>query len=349
MRKIALCFGVAACSLAPVKAAFAQFAPSHTTQFLDERREDELRHRDMARMLMTMGENPGYVRPLVDVAVGPDITPYRPMPVHRRAYGSWIPAVVQVNREIGLSMTGAWNNYKEKGLYQGPFTGYNRENGWVPGFQADAAAMFDTYEVEHIFLALHFAFGDGSVKYRGSAQSFATGAISPFNSTSGSLTTDTRLEIGKGIMVTDRFMITPAMQGGYWSWRRAVGGSDMVSGSTETYGGFLAGITVRLDYALTDAFVVRGRLGWAELVGTRMNAVGQDGTFRLRPRPEWEASLGFDYRLMAALHWTIEAEYRYRSFGRSQNLLYRHALCCIYEPSSWSNGVQLRTGLAYAF
>ncbi|WP_338421330.1 hypothetical protein [Acetobacter conturbans] len=351
--------------------AHAQFAPAHSDTYLDSRRDSELHHQTLARMLMTIGMNPDEAPPLDTVTPSayqmptrpfareetPPRKPHRPLPnlPHYNPAGSYeaprrIPAVVQVNREIGLSMTGAWSNYKEKPLWAGPSTGYDRETGWVPGFQFDASDMFDMYEIDHVFLALHFALGDGNVGYNGSIWNLA-GGIAPYKTSSHRLTTDSRIEIGKGFMVNNSFMITPTIVGGYWSWNRDIKGGEGVASSSEAYGGFLAGIMVHLDYAITDAFVLRGQLGWTELLGSRMDAAGTNGTFHLRPRPEWSAALDFDYRISHSIHLIAGVRYAYYSFGRSQSQLQHDGPFpySLYEPSSWTNGVTMHTGLAYAF
>nr|WP_242012079.1 hypothetical protein [Acetobacter oeni] len=349
--------------------AHAQFAPAHTSNYLDTRRDSELRHQTLARMLMTIGMNPEDNAPVVtdtSPVLNMPVRPFEPRPrrprvhgddsnaygLHRSANpyqsGRRLPAVVQVNREIGLSVTGNWSNYKEKAPYEGADTGYDRETGWTPGLQFDASSMFDLYEVEHIFLALHFNYGDSDVAYHGSAYMPGIAGVSPYNTSSHRMTTDSRIEIGKGFMVTDRFLLTPAIQAGYRTWNRDIKGFDGVSSSSEDYGSFLAGIVVHLDYAISNAFVLRGRLGWAELVGNHMDADGIDGTFHLRSRPEWDAALDFDYRISSSLHWIGGVQYTYFSFGRSQVLSQHDGLSYI-EPSSWTNGVTMHTGLAYGF
>ncbi|NHO32798.1 hypothetical protein GOB85_09890 [Acetobacter sp. LMG 1636] len=345
--------------------AHAQFAPSHTTEYLDTRREDELRHRTLARMLMTLGMDPTDNAPVVtgtSTTFNMPVRPFEPQPRKPRKFAPdnydahrytpsprRLPAVVQVNREIGIAAAGIWSNYKEKPLHDPAGTGYDRETGWTTGFQVDASTMFDLYEVGNIFIALHFAYGDGSTGYHGSASSpTEPGLISPYNTSSQRMTTDSRLELGKGIMVSDRFLITPALQGGYRTWNRHIDGSDEVSSLSEDYGTFLAGIVVRLDYALTRDFVLRGRLGWAELVGTRMDARDVNGTFHLRNRPEWDAALDFDYRVSGGLHLTGGVQYTYFSFGRSQAVA-QYGGYSLYEPSSWTNGVTMHAGVAYGF
>ncbi|NHO54161.1 hypothetical protein GOB87_09370 [Acetobacter estunensis] len=370
MRKFLLCTGLFLSALTANGRAHAQFAPTHTGTYLDSRRNAEIRHRTLARMLMTLGMDPDEVA-TSSTDTSNDVLPqmpvrrfeeddslsrvprrrknhapdeWRPTPYHSKARGEL--AVVQVNREIGLSATGSWTNYKEKPLWEGPETGYDRETGWAPGFQFDASTMFDLYEVQHILLAGHVAFSDGNVGYHGSASN--GWQTLPYRNSSNRETIDARIELGKGLMVTDRFMITPAIMGGYWSWGRNVKGSQGVSSSSEDYAGFVAGIVVHLDYAVTDAFVVRGRLCWDERLGSHMDAAGVKGTFRLRPRPEWIAALDFDYRLSRSLHFISGVQYSYYSFGRSQSVA-QHGGYSLYEPSSWTNGMTLHAGIAYAF
>ncbi|MFT8718926.1 hypothetical protein [Acetobacter sp.] len=369
MRKFFLCLGLSVTAMTVGQKAHAQFAPEHSDSYLDSRRDSELRHQTLARMLMTIGMNGDESVPTETVTPSSYQMPTRPfpqehpprkqhhfmpdIPMDRGSYSPSrrIPAVVQVNREIGLSVTGGLTNYKEKMPLQWGPTGYDRETGWVPGFQFDVADMFDLYEIDHVFLAAHFALGDGTVGYNGSTWN-RLGEIAPYKTSSHRFTTDSSIEIGKGLPVTDRFMITPTIVGGYWSWNRDIEGRDGVRSSSEAYGGFKAGITVRLDYAVSDAFVLRGRLGWTELLGSRMDAAGTNGTFHLRPRPEWTAALDFDYRISHSIHFIAGVQYVYYSFGRSQPIFQMggaNAGLFIMEPSSWTSGVTMHSGLAYAF
>ncbi|GBQ23280.1 hypothetical protein AA0472_1043 [Acetobacter estunensis NRIC 0472] len=65
-----------------------------------------------------------------------------------------IPAVVQVYREIGLSVTGSWNHYKAKPLDSA--ASRDKEMGWIPGFQMNASTMFRIQNIRHLLVALHF-------------------------------------------------------------------------------------------------------------------------------------------------------------------------------------------------
>lgn len=364
MRKTLLCLGLSLTALTVSQSARAQFAPDHSAQYLDSRRNDELRHQTLARMLMTIGVDPQGEAPVVQ-----DDTPL-PMPVHPfhsmrsqtrssrpgndpyalppRAQSRFqprtaVPAVIQVNREIALSATGSWSNYKEKMNYDPQGTPYDRENGWNKGFQVDASTLFDLYEVKNIFVAIHFSWGEGNVNYRGSIDiPYLPGFIFPYNTRSHNMTTDTRAEIGKSFLLTDQLLFTPTIQAGYHTWNREI------DGDKEAYRNFLVGFMLHLDYAVTRDLVLRGRLGWDELVGNYMDADGTNGTFHLRPRPEWIAGLDVDYRVTPSVHVIAGAQYDYLSFGGS-SWLPQHGGLYAMEPSSWRNGVTMRLGAAYGF
>lgn len=264
--------------------------------------------------------------------------------------------VVAVNREIGLSMAGIFDNlvggygdqYQTTGgqwyrPYHSASQSRSRRIGWVPGFQVDASTMVSLGRIENLYASALFRLGSGTRNNK-----YASSYSSPYGSdawqTNGgesANSTYSRGEIGKGFLVLDdKALITPFVQGGYDSY-----GYDSFGGQNA----FFVGLGLNADYALTDRLVLRGRFGWAEILDT--------GTYRVNgasTRPRWEGSLGADYAMTRHWHLTAGGDYAYTSYGHDT---YRYAYQSTSEgqvsgrwtSSGIQNGLTLRAGLAYAY
>ncbi|WP_051537256.1 hypothetical protein [Asaia prunellae] len=139
--------------------------------------------------------------------------------------------VVAVNREIGLSMAGLFDNRVSGGTYSyntsssAYYPAYSstshsryRRIGWVPGFQVDASSMFTVGSVENVYVAAQFVLGSGSRNYKrsySSSTSLYGASTSQYGEGSGSHSTYTRGEIGKGfLLLHNNLLLTPFAQGG---------------------------------------------------------------------------------------------------------------------------------------
>lgn len=270
-------------------------------------------------------------------------------------------AVIRVNREVGLGVSGNLSNYKEKPQFNRLYglQPHDRELGWIPGMDADASTLFRLGGVRRFYASLHFGLGDGDVGYNGGYTRRQFSAVGtplpsappryvevPDKVSSQRLTTQTRGEFGRGFLIGRRFLITPVAQGGYMTWNRSISGPH---GYSEAYTSWFAGAAVHLDYALTGRLVLRGRAGWAELVGGRMSATNASRDFHLGSRAGWDGGLALDYRLTRSIHLTTGADYTYYSFGRTRDVSARNGEGSLYEPASWTSGVRMHLGAAWAF
>jgi len=264
--------------------------------------------------------------------------------------------VVAVNREIGLSMAGIFDNlvggYGSRsqstgGQWYGPYSytsqSRSRRIGWVPGFQVDASSMIDLGRVHNVYASALFRLGSGTRndKYASSYRSSYGQDTWQTNGGADARSTYTRGEIGKGfLLLNDKALVTPFVQGGYDSY-----GSYSFGGQNA----FFVGLGLNADYALTDRLVLRGRFGWAEILDTTTYRVSRSAT-----RPRWEGSLGADYRMTRHWHLTAGGDYAYTSYGHDSYLdRYQNAIEGQISNSGTSSGIQngltLRAGLAYAY
>lgn len=264
--------------------------------------------------------------------------------------------VVAVNREVGLSMAGIFDNLVGGYGSQSQTTGsqwyrpYNsssqsrsRRIGWVPGFQVDASGMIDLGRVKNVYASALFRLGSGTRndKYAHSYTSSYGQDSWRVGGGEDARSTYTRGEIGKGFLfLNDKALVTPFVQGGYDSY-----GYSSFGGQNA----FFVGLGLNADYALTDRLVLRGRFGWAEILNTTTYRVSRSAT-----RPRWEGGLGVDYRMTRHWHLTAGGDYAYTSYGHdSDRYSYRNVVDGLVTENATSSGIQngltLRAGLAYAY
>lgn len=269
------------------------------------------------------------------------------------------PAVVAVNREIGLSVTGNFEDvthkHSEYSSYSTPYwqdaggsSGRGHATGWTPGFRADAQYMFDTSVMKHLYVAATFTLDDGTIE--GSDKSDYTRsspAYAPYHQSSrynGGMNRsgiNVTGEIGKGfLLLNDRLLITPTAQGGY---RTVNENSFTASGK-----GYV-GVALHIDYAITSRLVIRGRAGWAQYL--EVHSYYNHSGFHQGSRPEWSGDIALDYRMTDRIHLTGGVRYTYLNYGRSRlsygvNDNYGN-MSGSFDDTAWRNGVQLRLGVAY--
>jgi len=273
--------------------------------------------------------------------------------------------VVAVNREIGLSVTGNFYSWLRGGHSQynssyggGSFLGglptsysgtesyRNRMASWRPGFQADAAVMFDAFGIRNLYASAQFNLAGGNAHYRdrwSGMDSYYGPYRNTYSSNRNYSSTYTRGEIGKGFLfLSNNLLITPTAVGGYQSTGTSSFGS---------YGGYwFVGAALRADYALTNRLVLRGRAGWAELLDSGLIPASAP---KQRARPVWQGSLGADYRLTHHIHITGGVEYAYVDRGHAtDHYSYSepyYSTASSNTTSLYDNGVTLRLGAAYQF
>lgn len=271
-----------------------------------------------------------------------------------------LPAVVAVNREIGLSVTGNFQDVTHKSGQQSAYTDsygdYGRRNdtaryhatGWTPGFRADAQYMFDTSILKHLYAAASFTLDDGTIEASGKYGSRTSGSdYAPrhrsgrYNFGANRSNINVTGEIGKGfLLLNDQLLITPTIQGGY-----RAGAED----SFTAYGKGYVGMALHIDYALTSRLVLRGRAGWAQYL--EVHDYYHNQNFKQGSRSEWSGDIALDYRMTDRLHLTGGLRYTYLNYGRTR-LNYDYNIYSFHNSVSnndlsWRNGVQLRLGVAY--
>ncbi len=192
--------------------------------------------------------------------------------------------VVNVNNEIGLAADVMLQNQQDRYL---PANGPSPElSGWEPGLDAKASVMKDLWGISNVYAAVRFSYTNGTS---------SVGPTPPYNGSYNRQNEDLDVELGKGFLITDRFLLTPFIQGGYMDLQ-----SSAFNATNTTTNGFV-GLGLRGDYALTERLVVTGRLGWAETVGGNLNTPA-NYNFGYGDGPLWQAGIGLDYLVYRNIH-----------------------------------------------
>lgn len=276
--------------------------------------------------------------------------------------------VVAVNREIGLSITGSFQDALSSDTtsysgttststgrthsYESGWNSNSRRIGWTPGFRADSSVMFDAFGISNLYASAQFGLQDGQRNYKYHFASHAT-ASSPYTFRFGgkddAKATSTRGEIGKGfLMLSQSLLLTPFAQGGYLS-----SGFDNFG----DFGNFFVGAGLKADYALTSRLVLRGRFGWSAVLSSH---TGYDYGLSSSAHSLWQGGVGVDYRMTQHLHLTAGGDYSYThraeadaSNTNASNSIGIYSLGSLphfqSQSSSLSNDVTLHAGLAYQF
>lgn len=211
------------------------------------------------------------------------------LPVAARAQS--LP-VVNVNNEIGLAADVMLQDDNYDHL---PGSGPSAQfSGWQPGLEAKASAMQDVLGISNLYAAVRFNFNDGGS---------SIGPTPPYAGVYNRVTNNLGVEFGKGFLISNDFLLTPFIQGGYTNLQSSLG--DFTGTTTNGY----VGLGLRGDYALTNRLVLTGRLGWAETLGGSINDSFQLGpdfqrsyTLNYGDMPMWQAGIGLDYVLFSHVH-----------------------------------------------
>jgi hypothetical protein len=306
--------------------------------------------------------------------------------------------VIAVNREIGLSALGTFTDiehrYSDRYTFRESYPLFSggqavssytnntyqraRGNSWTPGFEANAQVMFDIGRIKHFYASGNFDLGDGNEHDQSAETSVSSygayGGRSQGNRNRSY--TNSWGEIGKGFLLNGgRLLITPVIQGGYYSYgpRYSVSypasfpvfTTPLPSGTPQyiahdrfsVFGNGYVGLAVHADYALTNALVLRGRAGWARMLDTHAFIDDRPNAYHTATRPLWQGDIGLDYRITRHFHLTGGVHYTYLDFGRARELsqtndnlpYFSFASSETQRSTSWINGVNLRMGVAYGF
>lgn len=237
--------------------------------------------------------------------------------------------VVNVNNEIGLAADMMLQNNFDKEL---PGNTSPIASGWLPGLEAKASVMQDVLGISNVYAAVRYTFNDGAA---------SLGPFPPYGGTVNQISNELNIEVGKGFLLTNDFMLIPFIQGGYDSLQTSENfGGQYTNGTTNGY----IGVGLRADYALTPRLVLTGRLGWAETVDGNISIGPTNVNRSLGDMPAWQAGAGFDYLMTG--HWHLYGGVDYTDFALAGG---EPAMPPIGAATSKFSDLNFHLGIAWSF
>lgn len=254
-------------------------------------------------------------------------------------------ALIDVNREIGLAVSGEYLNYHE---YKATGAEEDGNVGWTPGVSAKAQFLGDEFGAHNLYAGIFYQFNSGDV--------VQSDPVSPANPKGvhyhGGLTmNDIVVETGTSYEYGNLSVI-PIIEIEYRNWLRTI--QLAAIHPQENYIFFAPGAGIRADYALAPNLVLRTKFGAEEEFNPRLdgapNPPNHIPTETLWPgsEPVWQIILGTDYRFTDELHFFTEADCSILSFGASAGVSLGNSQF-EHEPHSKTDDVRLLIGFAWAY
>lgn len=254
--------------------------------------------------------------------------------------------ILRANNEIGLAATGTLMNYQE---HITQFNGQTDiESGWMPGFQVKYSLMGNYFSsLPNLYFAVNYDYSNGDLHYQGFLQ--PSGA--PFQGTDGAVTNRVVARLGMGLPLTQSWMLTPYLAGGYQNWDRNLQGSY---GYKEKYSAGLVGAGFMLQFAPTRRLVLSANAQGFAVIGGGMTPSGNAfedhlGTASFGTSGEERVSLDADYRLNGSWHIYGGLDFTHFNYTGGPLNSPLAQLIGAAEPPSSTNLFGMQLGVAYGF
>ncbi len=250
--------------------------------------------------------------------------------------------ILSANNETGLAATGTLMNYQER--LPSPA---DIESGGMPGFAAKYSLMGDYFSsLPNLYFAVNYQFNSGNIAYHGALQNGT-----PLESSDSATTNRVLARLGMGLPLSQSWMFTPYMAGGYQNWYRNLQGPH---GYTETYSAGLVGVGLMLQYAPTQQLVLSANAQGLAVIDGGMTPSGNPFQDRLG-RASFGSSgqerviLDADYRLNSS--WHIYGGLNFTHFNYTGGALNSPLAQFLdyTEPPSSTNLFGMQLGVAYGF
>ena len=250
-------------------------------------------------------------------------------------FAEGVQAIHNADSAVWLSTGATYLNYKES---LSPLT--DRERGWLPSFAAGASYM----NPDNWYFAGEGNVSFGDAPYIGALENINTGTQTPYQDWTHETIANFDAKAGKGFVTSSNSMLIPYGEIGMRYWDRDLRGPY---GYVEDYTNFdfLGGLMVQVtpinrlilsaygSYGLTFA----GKMNTADttlhLGSAGMYKVGGKISYAVTPRIDLFTTIDFD-------------NFRFVNSGLEPDYQTMHY---IMEPSSFSNEMSTRAGIAYHF
>ena len=254
-------------------------------------------------------------------------------------------SIETANREVGIALGGHALSYHEYSA-TAHYNPLDSESGRQPAARFRLGIQGRLFGVSNWYAHLDVNYAQGITHYQGYLINIASGAMSPYSSSTHNIIYDGTVRFGKGFAFgrCHTFQLTPEVVYSYYSWHRnaAVGNG----GYLEVYTHQGVGVGVLGQVAL-GRFVI-GLQGTAErIVSASMTSALNAGQFKLGDHYYDSEELSVDYRIDGPQHLTFSFVHQHFLYGASP-LEFVHGVGFL-EPSSETISNSIYVGYAISY
>jgi opacity protein-like surface antigen len=247
------------------------------------------------------------------------------------------------NRQMSLSIGRQHINYTEQDNYAVTSNGVlDSEKGTLTAYKVDYTLQGDGLGINDLYGSLSYAYAKGKTKYDGYIQSFATGAITPYQTETHTSTDDFQLKVGKGygFFANKTLQLTPYVSYSYRQWQRDT--SRDPYGYLEVYDHNALALGLLAQVAITQNLVASFDASEGKTFSSKMQVEHYD-EFKLRSRPIRTYGVGLDYAF--ASNWHAVGSYQYTEFRYGESPVVNGFI----EPDSKTKLSKIYIGAGYGF
>lgn len=256
-----------------------------------------------------------------------------------------LPAVIQADREIGVSFSPSYVAYDE---YSNAAV-QDSEHGWIPGIGAKATGVLKTGRTAYFVMGGAYEFNDGASNH----WSLSLTGGSPLSYSAPFRSNDLLFRAGFGLLPTRKLWLTAAPELQFREWLRQLPKAELAI--REDYTFWAPGAALGASYNPLRSLVIKGHAGFRYTVSPENATVGNPSgqvpniTMALRSHPLWQFDGGPDWAFTHAVRGFVDAAYSRFGFGRSADFYYDDGKKSEYEPSSVTHLTSIDAGLAWSF
>jgi hypothetical protein len=244
--------------------------------------------------------------------------------------------IVSSNNQISIQKISTNVDYTESGgAFGSPSGTLDTETGKVGGYAVSLSTMNDIFYVK-----VNYDRSKGNTNYTGSFQGGTFGSVV---TTSGAILSNASIQLGHGISITHKGMLTPYLEYGNHKWDRELN-------YDETYTHNYYGIGALGQYSPFGGLVLSANVMGGKTVGANMVATsgGQSLNFTLGDSNLTRVGASADYAFTKNFHGNVGVDQTRFQYGHSQ-FIPTGPTYGIFEPDSKTTYTTVKVGVGYAF